>query len=436
MVGVLLFTLAGLNFEAIAASSDSIRECVAGPKLVVESIEIVGNHRTQSKVILNELGFQANQEICQEQISEGLAQLQSMGLFSSVAVDRTDLASDRVSLVVRLEEKWTTIPIFKINSGGGVTQYTLGVYDPNVFGSFKEAGVQYENLAGNDSGVIWMKNPRLFDRRQGIDAQYWNTRRIRLKYDQTTEGAEIKSGFLQQRQRAYLEYFREVRKNLVLKISADYNDDKFSTENLPDEVIRKIESGVAIPPSTKVLLARVGADYGKIRGETHLLEGKLLSVSFGHASPMQRDLSPFLQTDLNFVYYLPLSHRLQFAQRILAGGSSTDILQFWYYLGGLDRIRGFSDNRFAARHFSLSNSEIRYVMKQKPSYIVQGTSFVDLIGSGEEVAEVVRLDAASVGAGVRVILPKFYRLVLRLDYAKPVIKTDPTNWSFGVQQFF
>jgi outer membrane protein assembly factor BamA len=125
-----------------------------------------------------------------------------------------------------------------------------------------------------------------------------------------------------------------------------------------------------------------------------------------------------------------------FAQRFLAGTTSTQILQYWYYLGGLDRIRGFHDNRFAGRYHWLSNSEIRVPVFRRPSYIIQSVGFLDLTSVGENFKDLDSLTASSLGAGIRLILPKLYRFVIRMDYAKPIKKDDDMNISFGVQQFF
>jgi hemolysin activation/secretion protein len=93
-------------------------------------------------------------------------------------------------------------------------------------------------------------------------------------------------------------------------------------------------------------------------------------------------------------------------------------------LGGLDRIRGFADNRFAGSQFALSNSEGRYLFFEKPAFLLQGIGFIDFGAIGDEASALTKVRAASIGAGMRLILPKFYRFVVRLDYAKPILKND------------
>ncbi len=411
--------------------------CSPENQLAIEAIEISGNSKTDTKIIEGELNFRNGDTVCVAQIHEGIGRIERTGLFS--AVDHTLSPrgiNNSTVLRISVSEKWTTIPIVKINSGGGISQYTLGVYDPNVFGKFMELGGQYEHLGGAGSGVLWFKNPRLFGGQQGLDLQYWNTRRVRIKYDQNRDDPEIKQGFLHIREKFYADYFREVSRNVVARVSFDYNDDSFSTKSLPGAVREKLGLNPILPPSTELVIAKLGLEIGKIDGPPQKLKGQILSSYFAYAHPLDRSADPFLQGDLTYHLFLPLSRQWQFAQRLLFGASSTKVIQYWYYLGGLDRIRGFADNRFAGNHFALSNSEARYLLLDKSSFLVQGTGFVDFGAVGDQFSSLTRLTAASVGSGLRVILPKFYRFVIRLDYAKPILKNDGMNWSFGVQQFF
>lgn len=421
----------------VSVAAESHASCTAGVQTTIESITISGNEKTKSRVIERELNIRSGQKICEEEVRAGIARTKSTGLFSSVEYRIVPgTAPDVGQLQVTVKERWTTIPIVKVNSGGGIAQYTVGLYDPNIFGRFLESGAQYENLGGTDSAVVWFKNPRLFDQRQGIDIQYWNTKRIRIKYDQALDGPEIKTGFLHEREKFYVDYFREVWPGATARAAVEYNKDNFSTDVLPDEVLQKLGPNPDLPPATELLISKVGLELGKIEGEPQALNGSLTGLYFSYAHPLDKNVDSFTQTDISFNFYKAFHGRWQFAQRLLGGYSSTKVLQYWYYLGGLDRIRGFSDNRFAGKQFALSNSELRYMVMNKPSAVLQIAAFTDLAAIGEHTSALTNLKAASVGGGIRLILPQFYRFVIRLDYAKPILKDDTVDWSFGVQQFF
>jgi outer membrane protein assembly factor BamA len=434
-IGSILFaTLLFLNSECWGADDQA---CPDDQQIFISSIEIFGNTKTSVDVIKRELGLALDDRVCESKVQDAIKRLKSTGLFVSVEYQITyQSPSGQSHIQVTVTEKWTTIPILKVNSGGGVSQYTLGVYDPNIFGKFLEAGVQYENLSGANSGVTWFKNPRLFGKRQGVDLQYWNTKRIRIKYDQDLEDPEIKRGFLHEREKVYADYFREFSSSVTARVSIDYNNDSFSTDVLPASVLEKIGPNPSLPPSTELLILRFGLEVGRIEGEPQALSGQMFGAYFGQAHPLDGDTDPFVQGDLSYQLFYPKSSRLQLAQRLLVGATSTKVLQYWYYLGGLDRIRGFADNRFAGSHFALSNSEARLLILNEPSVLGQTVGFLDFGAIGEEFSALTKVKAASVGAGLRLILPKFYRFVIRLDYGKPILKNDTMNWSLGVQQFF
>ena len=62
--------------------------------------------------------------------------------------------------------------------------------------------------------------------------------------------------------------------------------------------------------------------------------------------------------------------------------------------------------------------------------------FIDALGIDESDRNIQNFTALSSGLGARFIFPKVYRLVLRLDYAKPIINDDEQFINFGIQQFF
>lgn len=432
---VVLSSFSGMAIQLV--ENQTTLNCQELDQVNLSAVQVIGHKKTNSKVILNEFGIKAPTIVCLTQIEEGVRRLERTGLFSQV---QTNLISEETgeskNLELQVIEKWTTIPILKFNSGGGVSQFTLGVYDPNLFGEYLESGFQYESLGGAGSGVFWFKNPRLLGQRQGIDFQYWNTKRIRIKYDQKADSPEITQAFLLTREKVFLEYFRELQPQLKVFFSVESNQDQFSTDLLPSSVLDEVGLNQTLPISTDFLIPRIGFEYGQINGQPQLLRGSVLGISVSQAQSLSSLADHFFQADLSYQSYKSITPNLQFAQRLLAGATSTKVLQYWYYLGGLDRVRGFSDNRFAGRQFILSNSEMRYLIIEKPSYLIQVVGFVDIGAIGENAEDLKNIKAASAGAGLRLILPQFYRFVVRVDYAQPVLKTDDLNLSFGVQQFF
>lgn len=397
-----------------------------------DKIEIEGLKKTNEDFVRRELGLIENSNYCKSEIEQSIERLKSTGIF----VNAKAFNIESKILKIEVEEKWTTIPILKINSGGGISQYTLGVYDPNLFGEYLESGIQYENLAKAGSGVVWFKNPRLFGKRQGIDLQYWNTQRVRIKYDQVADDPIIKTGFLQKREKIYFDYFKEINDFSLWRVSIDYNKDSFSTRILPTQVMDVIGPNPELPANTELMFANIAYEYGKISGADHARFGKVLKLQFAHAFPLHDDFGSFNQWDAQLQYFSVPYQNVNFASRLILGHTTTEVLQYWYYLGGLDRIRGFVDNRFSGRQVALVNSELRYLFYEGTSVHLQGSGFIDAAVVGEDLTHITSTKAASTGLGLRLILPRVYRFVLRMDLAKTILKEDNESLSFGFQQFF
>ncbi len=397
-----------------------------------KKILVTGLSKTKLDVIERELELVQSEMPENESLGPELERrLRRMQIFSSVQV----LQENPEEIQIAVEEKWTTIPILKVASGGGVTQTTLGVYDPNIFGAWIESGAQYEQLGTEGSGVLWLKNPRFLNQEQLLDLQYWNTKRLRLKYDQTEIDPKEKQGFVLEREKIYIGFEPKLNNRVTLKTSVENSRDQFSDSNLPAELKRKFK-GQKLPVDVEVTQLGMGIDWGSLDWNTHLIEGLKVSAMIKYNWVKNQAARSFYQTEIGLIYASIIDSRVNFAQRILLGTTDTELLQYWNYFGGLDRIRGFVDNRFSGRNYFLSNSEIRITGLDKTNWVVQGAGFIDFLNTSEKTEEIDRISAASVGAGFRFIFPKIYRAVVRIDYAHPIIKNDDQKISFGLQQFF
>lgn len=412
-----------LSFLLFFVSTYSLAE---NYEFSIHSYKIEGLIKTHRKVIETEIKIcncGANPEILKQQIL-------ATGLFHEVDVNRNP--NNQISIIVK--EKWTTIPILKLNSGGGVNQTTFGVYDPNIMGNRIEFGTQYESLGGAPSFVIWNKVPRISDSKYFTDVQYWNTKRIRLKYDQTEDSPVLTKALLHESEKFYFGLGYESTIDLRIRAIFESHQDQFTTDFVSDKYLAKV-SGQIVPPSSKYLFLGSQLDWGQLNTIRHSPEGHLVTVSFKYAKAQEKGLTDFTSARIEYLAYKH-SKDFIFANRIQAGATNTKVLQYWNYLGGLESIRGFADNRFAARNFWLVNSEMRKSLSENRDRILQGISFLDFAGIDESGNDYFDLHAASFGLGGRLILPKLYRVIVRLDFAIPILKNDDERISFGIQQFF
>ncbi len=426
----LIFTT---TFFVIAVSNNTAKAQPEDKKFRIESIIIDGLTKTEPGVILTELGFAENEEITVYDIEEGIKRIKNTNLFINVSYNLADAAGGK-NLTVYAEDRWTTIPIAKFSSGGGVSQLILGIYDANLLGKYLELGAQYERLGETNSAVAWFRKRRLFGSYLSLDLQAWNINRLRTKYLPDAIDPEIKAGFLHTRQKLYLGFQYEF-KLLKAGVLFEHHDDKFSDKYVSDEVKRE-RIDPTLPPSTEFFFYGLNLAVGQINHDSYLVDGTSMTAEYRHGISASDTARDFDQLDITILYYKTLPYKITFAERLLGGATNTETLQYWYYLGGLDRIRGFSDNRFAGRYMWLSNTELRVPSYRSGSFVLQNVLFYDVIATGEQSTELKKPKGASIGTGLRFIAPKIYRFVARFDYSQQVLRRDDRNITFGVQQFF
>ncbi|MEK7748341.1 MAG: POTRA domain-containing protein [Nitrospirota bacterium] len=174
------FVSAAVILMAVSSSAwGDTSEDVAGQK--IDSINVTGLKRTKESVIFRELRF-AGDPLAVESLQEGLQRLRNLQIFNWVQGE-IGKGQNRSELTLRVEERWTTIPIFRVASGGETTSTIVGLYDINALGRYIELGGQYENLNGRHGGVVWFRNPRFLDQRLRIGGDFWLLTRNRDLYN-------------------------------------------------------------------------------------------------------------------------------------------------------------------------------------------------------------------------------------------------------------
>ncbi len=391
----------------------------------VSKIIVVGNKKTKKKIILNESNFQLGDVITKSKLEEAKRRLLNLLIFSTVKV------SSKGSVVkIDVKERWTTIPILKFSSGGGVSELILGVFDVNLFGNYVESGLQYQRLGDKNSGVFWTKIPRL-TKKLGLELQAWKFNRIRVKYDQNIDDPLVTNGFTQKRDKIF--FSTSYRKNYEteLKFHYEYNHDRFANDLEFDNFSNQ---NVVLPNNTTFHFFGTSLLLGKINNDLEFHEGNELLTTYRYG--VSESSKNFHEASLKLTNFLKFNKIFNWGTRFFFGYNNSDDIHHLFYFGGLDSVRGFADNRFSGATGFYINNEVRTSLLRKKSFILQLNKFVDIANAKKEIKNIVNNPVVSVGVGFRVVLPKFYRFVVRFDYAKPLLKNDDNSISFGVQQFF
>ncbi len=428
----------GLHGNAKGVQTESI---------ALQSVEIVGTVRSDPhrirEILFNE-GVHSGAGVTLDKIVAAVQRLKNLQLYSEVEWEVVDLdtlgqaqsSAGAKILKIRIEDRWTLIPIAKFSSGGGISQLIVGAYDANLLGRVLEVGAQYERLGSTNSGVAWFKNPRLFGSRVSLDLQVWNISRLRTKYQQDRLTEEVQYGFLQSREKFFLALNRELTPAFELGVTVEYNRDKFSDEYLADEVQVKTLVYGGVPVPTKFIFAGARARVGVVNYDNWRTHGWDAELTGRQGVSLEDSAKDFFTTDLRLRSYLQPVANHTLAWRGMLGMTSTESDQYWYDFGGLLDVRGFADGRFSGRSYWLSNLEYRVPIYVSSDLVLQQVSFYDAIGVAEQIEDLGAATGSSVGVGIRFVAPKIYRFVARLDYARAVVRRDTIPISFGVQQFF
>ena len=411
----------------------------------IEDVTIRGLSGTDQDVILDLLDVMPGERVSRQQIDQGVQRIKNTRLFTEVEhklvanAGSYDVNPPSKTLEIHAKDRWTTIPIFKFSSGGGVNQLVLGLYDPNVAGKLWEMGGQIERLEETNSGVIWAKKPRFLSLPLTLDLQVWSINRLRSIYDQDAEALTLEDGYLQERQKIMLGGTWEFSDDLRLGVSLTQNRDGYSRDIVPEGLALTTQTEVGLPEEITGNLAAVTLGLGSLKYEEYLVTGASLeyTVTGGQIqAEAGADSESIQQQDLTLLGAHNVDENFSLVGRAAFGVSNGAHPEYRYYLGGLDRIRGYTDNRFRSDRYGLLNAEVRSVVWDYRPVVTQVVGFYDALTLGDDGRKLGSLDASSVGAGLRIIVPKIYRFVARLDYAYTLQKDDPQSLSFGFQQFF
>ena len=392
-------------------------ELTQQPPCRIDHIEIRGLQWTQRSVVVRELPFQENESIELPQWQLGIARLWNIGLFSRIdaRIEQKDLKN---TAIFQLEERWTLNPLFSFASGGRAAWLRLGASEANLLGRYVEVSGLYERFQTYNGGMLWIRDPRLFNKRIDLWLGMDYLVRPRPGYaDRKLRGFANLSTLLDG-DRLRLGISLVVARNFLLSPEEGRPDIAPPTTHAADEI--------------SVRLGRV--DTERIRQTGSSVELRALQGVTDHAAT-----PVYGQLWFEALVFHTLGTRWNFALRIDAG-AQTPLPKFLnFYLGGLGEIRGFLDNSLRADRFALVNAEARFTAYDSMWLAVVPTAFVD-----GAIGHDLDLDAArlllSSGLGVRFLVPRFVKTGLRFDAAVPLTQRTCSGicpqLSIGVFQFF
>lgn len=402
----------------------------------VARVEVEGP-RTTREAILALLDTRPGEAFDPAAWERDLRRLRNLDYFYDVEGAAVE-ADGKVDVKLRLRNKHSTLPIFKFKRGGGSSLITAGLYEINFLDRLLEVGGQYERLNGRPGYALWFRHPYFLSRRNRLGTEVLSHM---LDLPLLTDKGAEEAFFSNQETRWNGRLQRELTE--VIRVGAEvsvYRNDFTRDDATPAMAAandlflrsRALRSGRTVSLTPSVIVGRLDRDRHFVTGHEGFAQAELahraLGSDFAFAKGLLGATGGWKPMDRwNLLYQARL------------GSKTGREFQHKFYLGGLDTARGFLDRQFRGEHMWLANLEARPTLVDKPLWVLQGALFTDLAktwdarnfgteGFGDPIF--------SYGIGARVIFPRVYRAILRLDVARTQRPVQQMGVSLGLQQFF
>ena len=426
-----------------------------GPRVYVERINIVGNTRTEDKVVRREFRLAEGDPYSAAEIRRTKSRLTDLGYFQNVDIATAPgSAPDKAILNTTISEKATG----ELSFGGGYSTdagalVDIGLAEKNLIGTGISASINGTLAQRRSSINASVTDPYFLDRNlvAGADAFLIQTNFLGTEpYDEKRVGFALRVGY------AFNEYLRQTWSYSLV------NRDVFDVEIGASPFILSEQGTTLLSQISQV----VTLDHRDSKIQPHTGYVVQLGTDFAALGGDAR----FVRGNVNAAYYIPLEHvfgtpdwGLKLAgsagyMDLLPGGREEIIDRF--FLGG-DNLRGFetggagphdatTGDPLGGRFIWTQTTEMRFPLPVSPDLGLSGRAFVDvgaltdssfrpgscLVSAGVS-CKIQASDAPRMGAGVGISWKTAFGLI-NVDLAPFVIKqpgdqTQIFRFGFGTR---
>lgn len=355
-----------------------------GPRVYVERINIVGNTRTEDRVIRREFRLAEGDPYSASLVRQSRQRLLDLGFFNSVNIKTTPgSAPDQAILTTDVSEKATG-------------QLTLGGGYSTDAGALIDVGLGEKNLVG--TGIAANVNGVLAQRNTSISGSVTDPYFLGRNLIAGTDVFLIQTNFLG------TEPYDERRDGFDVRLGYNFNDHlrQVWTYSLVDRTVYNIStyaSPFILDEAGSTLLSEISQqlslDYRDSKQDPH--SGYLVQLGTDLAGLGGN--ARFIRTSLNASYYIPLDRftgNSAWDIKLSAGagylftlGHPEQIIDR-FFLGG-DNLRGFqtggagphdaiSGDPLGGRFIWTQSTELRFPLPVSPDLGLSGLAFVDVGG--------------------------------------------------------
>ncbi len=425
-----------------------------GPRVYIERIDIVGNTRTEDKVIRREYRVAEGDPFNQEAIRATRQRLQDLNYFNSVDMSTAPgSAPDKAIVTTNVEEKATG----ELSLGGGYSTdagalIDVGLSERNLVGTGINAGINGVLAQRRSSITLSVNEPYFLDRNLvvGGDVFFIQTNNLGTQpYDEKRVGFDVHTGY------AFNDYLRQVWTYSLVGRTV-FNVQEGASPFILNEQGYTLLSQVSqqlifdhrdskIDPHSGYLVS-LGTDFAGLGGNADFVRGNISGQYF----------LPFDRFTGNSDWGMAFTGNVG---QLFNEGQQEQIIDR-FFLGG-DNLRGFqiggagphdanTGNPLGGRFIWTQSSELRYPLPISSDIGLSGRAFVDMGGlteanfinpnactTGTTQCTIVASPAVRVGIGVGLSWHTAFGL-LNVDLTPFVIKqpldqTQIFRFGFGTR---
>jgi len=313
---------------------DVVFEINEGPEVYVERINIVGNVRSQDKILRREIPLEEGELFTLQKMQRARQRLINLGFFETVNVN-TAPGSDKTKIIVNVDVVERPTGIFAIGGGFSSVDSFLGSIDisqRNFLGRGWEVSARIRAGAKTQQGMISFTEPWFLDRPLAVGFDIYDTIRKYDEYDLDSLGGTARMSH------PFADFWRW---NLQYRITRDKISNVINTVS----TVLLQESGTRVTSLVAGSLVRDSRDnlVAPTKGGSISLLGEFAGIGGD---------SHFVKTVASGTYFQPiwLDHIL--SGRVEAGygwgwdGSDLPLFER-FYLGGPNSVRGFKFRRLS-----------------------------------------------------------------------------------------
>lgn len=396
-----------VEFSATSLGADAL-------PAVIDEVETGELWLTRRAVLLRELPWRPGEAVSRERWELGLTRLWNTGLWSQIDA-RLERRGSTTVAVFAVEERITLNQIFRFSVLPGLFWLRVGVTDTNLLAQFQEIGVAYERFNDQQGGMLWWRQPRLFDRRLQLLVHLERLARPRF-------------GFTLGRTLLRAELGGEVHDRLRVLGRLEVMEDAFLAP------LAEFRNGERMPGASRALVGGVNVRLGLLK--TVRLRQQAWSLELRPAVGATTDprFPVFGQVFAELLAFQMLGERWNVGVRVQGAAMTDAPEQHRFFVGGLDLVRGLVDSAIRTTAYLLANAELRLVAFDSTWLALLPTLFVDGVVARAEAGGAA--GALTAGLGCRFLVPRLVGTGLRLDLAVPLGRGLQVEPSIGIFQFF